>query len=58
MIDIKKGDCRDVLKTLDEKSTDPNSRHFSANNENKNRFTKQQLAQIIREEFASVVKGK
>lgn len=45
-------------ETLDEKSTDPNSRHFSANNESKNRFTKKQLAQIIREEFASVVKGK
>jgi hypothetical protein len=45
-------------ETLDEKSKDPNSRHFSASNESKSRFTKQQLAQIIREEFASVVKGK
>ena len=45
-------------ETLDEKSKDPNSRHFSANNESKSRFTKEQLAQIIREEFANVVKGK
>ena len=44
--------------TLDEKSKDPNSRTFSVSNENKSRFTKEQLAQIIREEFASVVKGK
>jgi hypothetical protein len=48
----------DEEESLDEKSADTSSRHFSANNENKNRFTKQQLTRIIREEFASVVKGK
>ena len=45
-------------ETLDEKSKDSNSRHFSANNENKNRFSKKQLARIIREELAGVIKGK